>query len=59
MVHQYCNELDPRTRTNDCFDVAFTKVDVFLANELSFGKVSSRISVLVQLVDLSASRKNG
>ena len=46
-AHYYCNELDPRKRANDCFDVAFTKVHINLANELCFETVSPRIPIPV------------
>ena len=34
LAHRFCNEIDPRTRANDCFHVVFPKEDLFLTNEL-------------------------
>ena len=60
MTYYYCNELDPRTRANDSFDLAFTKVDIlFLAKKLCFETVSPSIPIPVQHVVLCASRTNG
>ena len=40
LAHDYWDELDPRTRASDCFDVVFAKVDIFLANKWYFETVS-------------------
>ena len=34
LAHQFCNEIDPRTRANDCFHVVFPKEGLYLTNEL-------------------------
>ena len=54
-AHHYCNELDPRTSAS-C-DGVFTKVDIFLANELCFEIVGPTVPIPVRDVDLYTSRK--
>ena len=34
LAHQFCDEIDPRTRANYCFHVVFPKEDILLTNEL-------------------------
>ena len=47
LADRYCNELDPRTRANYCFNAVFTKVDIFLTNELCFETADPTIPIPV------------
>ena len=41
LAHQLCNELDSKTKDNNCFDAVFAEIDIFLANKLFWNRQSS------------------
>ena len=57
LVHLFCNEIYPRAMANDCFDVVFSKLYIFLDNEFCFGTVGLTIPIPVRDVDLYTSRE--
>ena len=50
--HDYYLLVDPATKSTECFDSAFSKVDIYLANELRFEKVQDLIPIPVRDMDL-------
>ena len=50
--HDYCLLVDSVTKATECFNGAFSKVDIYLANELCFEKVSKTIPIPVCDIDL-------
>ena len=51
-----CLLVDPVTKVTECFNGAFSKVDIYLANELCFEKVSETIPIPVRDIDLYMNR---
>ena len=56
-AHEYCLEVDPVTKANDCFTAVFEKIDLFFANELCFEKVKDTIPIPVRDTDLYQNRE--
>ena len=50
--HDYCLLVDPATKATECFDSVFSKVDIYLANELCFEKMQDLIPIPVRDIDL-------
>ena len=55
--HDYCLLVDPVTKATECFNGAFSKVDIYLANELCFKKFSKTIPIPVCDIDLYMNRE--
>ena len=55
--HDHCLLVDPVTKATECFSGAFSKVDIYLANELCFEKVSETISTPVRDIHLYMNRE--
>ena len=56
-AHEYCLLVDPKTKAVECFEAVFSKVDIYLANELCFEKVKDIIPIPVRDVDLYMNRE--
>ena len=52
-----CLLVDPVTKATECLNSAFSKVDVYLANELCFEKVYQTIPIPVRDIDLYKGRE--
>ena len=50
--HNYCLLVDPVTKATECFNSAFSKVDIYVADELCFKKVNQTITIPVFGIDL-------
>ena len=55
--HDYCLLVDPATKATECFDSVFSKIDMYLANELCFEKVQDLIPIPVRDIDLYMNRE--
>ena len=55
--HDYCQLVDPATKATECFDSVFSKVDIYLTNELCLEKVQDLIPIPVRDVDLYMNRE--
>ena len=55
--HDYCLLVDPVTKATEYFNSAFSKVDIYLANELCFEKVHQMIPIPVRDIDLYKNRE--
>ena len=55
--HNYCQLVDPITKVTECLDGVFSRVDIYLANELCFEKVQDLIPIPVRDIDLYINRK--
>ena len=55
--HDYCQLVDPATKLTECFDGVFSKVDIYLVNELCFEKVQHLIPIPVRDIGLNESRE--
>ena len=51
-THDYCLLINPDSKVTECFDSVFSKVDIYLANELCFEKVQEMIPIPVRDIDL-------
>ena len=56
-LHDYCLLVDLVTKATQCFNGAFSKVDIYLANELCFEKVSETNPIPVRDIDLYMNRE--
>ena len=50
--HDYCLLGDPGTKGSECFDSAFLKVDIYLADKLCFEKMQESIENLKWINEL-------
>ena len=50
--HDHCLVVDPVTKATECLNSAFSKVDIYLADELCFKKVHQMIPIPVRDIDL-------
>ena len=55
--HDYCLLVDPATKPTECFDSVFSKVDIYLVNELCFEKVQDLFPIPVRDIGLNESRE--
>ena len=55
--HDYCLLVDPVIKATRCVNGAYSKFDIYLANELSYEKVSKMIPIPVRDIDLYMNRK--
>ena len=55
--HDYCLLVDPVTKETECFNGAFSKVGIYLANGLCFERVSEMITIPVRDIDLYINRE--
>ena len=56
-LHDYCLLVDLVTKATECFNGAFSKVDIYLANELCFEKVSATNPIPVRNIDFYMNRE--
>ena len=49
--------LDPPLKATECFDSVFSKVDIYLANELCLGKVQDLVPIPARHIDLYMNRE--
>ena len=56
--HDYCLLVELVNKATECFNGAFSKVDIYFAKELCFEKVSETIPVPVRDIDLYMNREN-
>ena len=55
--HDYCLLVDLATKATECFDSVFSKIDIYLVNELCFEKVQDLIPIPVRDIDLYMNRE--